>query len=189
MNGRTMKVAVSSLNLRTSPSETDRTNIAVSLPSGQLVQVIDSSRADGWWRVSVNFRNSPLEGFVASRFLGNWREATAPPASAIVSVDLRAMAKLSGPADAHPLDEPAAPHRVSDSSEARCAELARIIGFLAVESSRRYQPTPSTTFCNIYAYDYCCLAGVCTPGVVAGFRHPEALAAPDRAAGFRKDCG
>jgi Bacterial SH3 domain len=165
MDGRTMKVAASSLNLRTSPSNANSSNIAVSLPSGQLVQVLDSSRADGWWRVSANFRNSPIEGFVASRYLADAVTETAPPASAIVAVNLSASAKLSQPADAHSLDEPGAPRRVSDTPAARCGELAQIIAFLAVERSRRYTPTSSTTFCNIYAYDYCCLAGVYLPRV------------------------
>jgi hypothetical protein len=165
MDGRTMKVAASSLNLRTSSGSANSSNIAVSLPSGQLVRVLDSSRADGWWRVSANFRNSPIEGFVASRYLTDVVTETAPPASSIIAVNLRASARLSQPANADPLDEPAAPHRVSDTPEARCGELAQIIAFLAVERSRRYTPTPSTTFCNIYAYDYCYLADVYLPRV------------------------
>ena len=134
MDGRTMKVAASSLNLRSSPSNANSSNITVSLPSGQLVQVLDSSRADGWWRVSANFRNSPIEGFVASRYLTDAVTETAPPASAIVAVNLSASAKLSQPADAHSLDEPGAPRRVSDTPDARCGELAQIIAFLQVET-------------------------------------------------------
>lgn len=41
----------------------------------------------------------------------------------------------------------------------------RIIKFLDVEKSRRYQRTASQTFCNIYAYDYAYLMGAFLPRV------------------------
>jgi len=40
-----------------------------------------------------------------------------------------------------------------------------IVDHLAVETSARYQPLHNTTFCNVYAYDICCLAGVYLPRV------------------------
>jgi hypothetical protein len=47
----------------------------------------------------------------------------------------------------------------------RAAGLDAIVRFLNVESSVRYARTPETTFCNVYAYDYCTLAGVYLPRV------------------------
>lgn len=41
----------------------------------------------------------------------------------------------------------------------------RLLNWLNVEQSERYQREPSKTFCNIYAYDYCCQAGVYLPHV------------------------
>jgi hypothetical protein len=47
------------------------------------------------------------------------------------------------------------------------AELAKIVDYLAVDrpSHLRYQPRAGITFCNIYAHDYCTLAGVYLPRV------------------------
>jgi hypothetical protein len=47
------------------------------------------------------------------------------------------------------------------------AELGAIIDWLAVDkaSHQRYQPRGGATFCNIYAHDYCHLAGVYLPRV------------------------
>jgi len=44
-------------------------------------------------------------------------------------------------------------------------ELTGIVRYLNVEVSARYARTPVTTFCNIYACDYCYLAGVYLPRV------------------------
>lgn len=46
-------------------------------------------------------------------------------------------------------------------------ELAAIIEWLAVDDAdhKRYKPTSDATFCNIYAHDYCHLAGVYLPRV------------------------
>lgn len=43
--------------------------------------------------------------------------------------------------------------------------LHHIIDWLDVERSKRYEPTPNSTFCNIYAHDYCYLAGAYLPRV------------------------
>jgi hypothetical protein len=47
----------------------------------------------------------------------------------------------------------------------RAAGLDAIVRYLNVESSVRYTRTSETTFCNVYAYDYCTLAGVYLPRV------------------------
>lgn len=44
-------------------------------------------------------------------------------------------------------------------------QLAEIIRWLQVDQSRRYRPKDGTTYCNIYACDYCYLAGVYLPRV------------------------
>ena len=40
-----------------------------------------------------------------------------------------------------------------------------IVDWLAAESSLRYRRTPDATFCNVYAADFCYLAGVYLPRV------------------------
>jgi hypothetical protein len=74
--------------------------------------------------------------------------------------------KRAAPADAHSLNEPGQPGRSGATAAERCAELAAIVDWLAVDrpAHRRYQPT-AVTFCNIYAHDYCHLAGVYLPRV------------------------
>ncbi len=62
---------------------------------------------------------------------------------------------------AYPLAELGRPVRTAGTAE----ELARIVRYLNVELSARYTRTPVTTFCNIYACDYCYLAGVYLPRV------------------------
>ena len=44
-------------------------------------------------------------------------------------------------------------------------ELEAIVRYLDVERNARYQPTKAQTYCNIYACDYCYLAGVYLPRV------------------------
>lgn len=43
--------------------------------------------------------------------------------------------------------------------------ISGIVKWLDVERSPRYQPEPDHTFCNIYAYDVCYIAGVYLPRV------------------------
>lgn len=62
---------------------------------------------------------------------------------------------------AYPLGETDRPSRNPGNS----ADLGPIVRYLDVEHSARYQPTPTSTFCNIYACDYCYLAGAYLPRV------------------------
>jgi hypothetical protein len=72
--------------------------------------------------------------------------------------------EIAGP---HSLNEPGQPGRHGGTPEERCAELAAIIEWLAVDDDRhlRYKARDGYTFCNIYAHDYCHLAGVYAPRV------------------------
>jgi hypothetical protein len=67
---------------------------------------------------------------------------------------------------AYPLGELDRPHHTG---------LENILGYLDVETSARYQRTATNTFCNIYACDYCYLAGAYLPRV---WWTPQALATP-----------
>jgi hypothetical protein len=70
-------------------------------------------------------------------------------------------------AGAHSLNESGQPGRTGTTPEELRAQLATIIDWLAVDkpAHKRYQPTTNSTFCNIYAHDYCHLAGVYLPRV------------------------
>lgn len=68
---------------------------------------------------------------------------------------------------AFPLGEPGRPVRTGASAEEKAASLGAVIEWLGVDdpTHRRYPRQGSTTFCNIYAYDYCHLAGAYLPRV------------------------
>jgi hypothetical protein len=94
-----------------------------------------------------------------------------PPTTGIVEVlaprKPGTVTRRTGPAGAHSLNEADQPHRTATTPEGLRRELAAIIDYLAVDkaSHARYQPRPGVTFCNIYAHDYCHLAGAFLPRV------------------------
>jgi hypothetical protein len=64
---------------------------------------------------------------------------------------------------AQPLGEPGQPRRnISAAAAQRVSELGVIVAWLNVRSSPRYQPE-ALTFCNVYAADFCYLAGAYLP--------------------------
>jgi hypothetical protein len=75
--------------------------------------------------------------------------------------------KRTDMANAFSLNESGQPGRKGDNAEELRTELAAIINWLAVDKAthRRYQPRDGLTFCNMYAHDYCFLAGVYLPRV------------------------
>ena len=78
--------------------------------------------------------------------------------------------KRSEVAVALSLNEPGQPGRNGATAADRCAQLAAIIDWLAVDKPghMRYRPTSTSTFCNIYAHDYCFLGrSLSAPRVVA----------------------
>jgi hypothetical protein len=89
---------------------------------------------------------------------------------AVRSVHLRAIrgsVRLASPhGRAYALSEPDMPRRDPRAPvDERVAALRRILDFLDVERSERYRPSPQRTYCNVYAYDYCYLAGAYLPRV------------------------
>lgn len=73
--------------------------------------------------------------------------------------------------------------RSAAGAAAKCADLRAIGDWLAVEESKRYLSGEGKTYCNVYAADYCYLAGVYLPRV---WCNPKALAAiACRASGSR----
>jgi hypothetical protein len=63
------------------------------------------------------------------------------------------------------LQEDGQPSRTGETMEQKAGSLSAIVHWLDVEQSARYQPTSGQTRQNIYAYDYCYLAGVYLPRV------------------------
>lgn len=73
------------------------------------------------------------------------------------------------PATAFTVNEPDSgqPSRTGSTPQERVKSLGEIIDWLSPQTlaHKRYQPTANATFCNIYAHDYCKLAGVYLPRV------------------------
>ena len=99
-------------------------------------------------------------------------ETTAPVTNGIVAVYMPRAAgtitKRTAPANALSLNEPGQPGRKETDAPAELKiSLLGIVKWIAVDkpANKRYQPIPTSTFCNIYAHDYCTLAGVYFPRV------------------------
>jgi hypothetical protein len=156
------------LNLRSEPVVKDSNKKAV-LPMGQVVTKIAESATPGWWEVSTTLDGAIGTGFVNSKFLVPDAEfAAPPPVSSITAVHLSTTNKITrnGTGRAFPLNETGQPTRNSSGTpEEKAKQLTAIVKWLDVENKARYGPTSSVTYCNIYAYDYCYLAGVYLPRV------------------------
>jgi hypothetical protein len=162
------QVTATSLNLRSRPKVSPRNRLAV-LPNGHRVEKISEASVPGWWQVSTTLNGATLTGFVSSAHLAPTEDISeAPGPSRITEVHLQenrtTAARSSVTGRAFPLGEPGRPRRGNGGPDQRRAELVAIVNYLDVENSARYRPGGST-FCNIYAYDYCYLSGVYLPRV------------------------
>lgn len=160
------KVTATSLNLRSEPKVTATNRIAV-LPNGQLVDKLGEDTPP-WWNISTQLGGATLTGFVSSEFLANQSAPPpAPPVKRLVSVHLTPTKgkRAEASSRAFPLGEPGQPQRGAATPAGRITDLRNIVKWLDVERKARYSPGSSQTFCNIYAYDYCFLAGAFLPRV------------------------
>lgn len=157
------------LFLRSEPVVRENTKIAV-LPMGYSVTKKSEATVPGWWKVSTVIDGINVEGFVNSRFLiPDTSFVPPPPANGLSPVHLNTSANVirgNKSRLAYPLNEPGQKTRnLSATPAIKAGELTAIVDWLDVENSARYLPTSQNTYCNIYAYDYCYLAGVYLPRV------------------------
>jgi hypothetical protein len=176
-------VRESPLRLRSEPKidkNNPTANVIARLPDGHIVQAVSDKKVNGFLEVETSLLGAHFRGFASAEFLKpapNVEEvpvlqpAPAPPTSGIVEVTMPRKAgtvtKRTASATAHSLNEADRPGRKGTTPDQLRAELATIIDYLAVDkpAHKRYQPTGNSTFCNIYAHDYCTLAGVYLPRV------------------------
>ena len=183
--GKLFKVDVreTPLRLRSEPkiNKNDPTgNVIARLPDGHIVQAVNNTKVNGFLEVETSLLGAHFRGFASAEFLKPaagveevpvLQPAPAPPTSGIVAVTMPrkpgTVTKRIAPATAHSLNEPNPPGRKGTTPDELRAEHAAIIDYLAVDkpAHKRYQPTTNSTFCNIYAHDYCTLAGVYLPRV------------------------
>jgi len=170
------------LNVRSEPlvpPSTATSNVVGRLPDGHIVKAVGPKRENGFIEVETSLNGALIRGFVASKYLKSVSaevEVVAPEVGPDPTKGIRAvyMPRKSGNvtvrtqlANAHSLNESGQPGRKGMTAETRRAEIAVIIDWLAVDDPRhkRYQPRRPLTFCNIYAHDYCHLAGCYLPRV------------------------
>lgn len=173
------------------PPGDPKANVKTTLPDGHLVRAVTGKKTNGFLEIETSLNGALIRGFVHTSLLKPVPEAVeipvvvpavTPPTSGITAVfmpvKVAMVTKRTAPADAFSLNESGQPSRTGETAEARRADLAAILDWLAVDkpSHKRYQPLPKATFCNIYAHDYCHLAGCYLPRVWWSSAAIEALA-------------
>lgn len=166
------KTTAAELNFRKAPKVASGNVLAV-LPEGHLVQKL-ADAANNWWKVKTTVNGTELEGYVHSSYLKK-TNALAPAPEHTPAPKTLPMANLkegdpsvkrSNTRWAFPLGEPNMPRRDAKANPTdKISAIGKIVRFLDVEKSGRYQPKTTSTYCNIYAYDFCYLTGVYVPRV------------------------
>lgn len=171
------------LRLRSEPKIDQRdpqANVIARLPDGQIVRAVTDKPVKGFLEVETSLLGALYRGFASIQYLKPASGVTevlpmvpapTPPSRGIVAVympgregEVTSRTKF---ANANSLNEPNQPGRTGTMASELRSELATIIDWLSVDKPThlRYQPRDNVTFCNIYARDYCQLAGVYLPGV------------------------
>jgi len=173
---------VSPLRVRSEPKigTPPTANVIAQLPDGHPVRAVTGNAVNNFLEIETSLNGAHIRGFASTSFLKRAPAVTeipvvtpkpTPPASGIVAVFMPrkdgSVTKRTATAGAHSLNEPDQPGRKSTTPAELCAELSKIIDYLAVDkaSHKRYQPRDGLTFCNIYTHDYCFLTGVFLPRV------------------------
>ena len=155
-------------------------NVIAHLPDGHRVRWLTGKATDAFLEVETSLNGAHLRGFASSKFLvkvaAAGEIAVVTPATTLPSVGVIAVSaprkastftRRTESANALSLKEPDQPGRTGTTPQELREDLWRIIDYLAVDkaSHARYRPRDGITFCNIYAHDYCALAGVYLPRV------------------------
>lgn len=175
-----VRIAEGMLRLRSEPEITDppQKNVIGHLPDGQLVRALSSKASNGFLEVETSLLGALKRGFASKKYLEIAEaDALVPvvepaatnPATGITAVYAPSkpgvITRRRGIANALSLNEPKQPGRRGTTAAELREELGTIIDWLDVENAEflRYQPRDGLTFCNIYAHDFCHLAGVYLP--------------------------
>lgn len=141
------------------------------LPQGKIVSAVGSSSGNGWIMAEAELGGQTVTGYVERRFLTAPEEFEhwLPPQEGITEVHMATghpgARRGKGAYRPFPISESDAPTRdVQGNPEERAAQLTRILKWLDVENSARYQPGRHT-YCNVYVYDFCYLARAYLPRV------------------------
>ncbi|WP_284620521.1 hypothetical protein [Aquabacterium humicola] len=178
-----VRVAEGMLRLRSEPriSEPSQANVIGHLPDGHPVRVLGAPTTRRFVEVETSLNGALLHGFASQKFLEPVADAsgaievlvpiTKPATAGIKAVHAPTrpgvIARRKTIATALSLNEPNQPARSGATADELRASIARVIEWLDVENPMhaRYQPRDGLTFCNIYAHDFCHLAGAYLPRV------------------------
>ncbi|WP_233238831.1 hypothetical protein [Bordetella sp. LUAb4] len=172
------------LRLRSEPriSDPPQANVLANLPDGHLVRAFSNTAKGGFLEIETSLSGAYFRGFSSKKYLVRDDEAqeidvavpaSSPPSKGIVAVYMPrkpgTVTRRTDAANAHTLNESRQPGRTGSTAEELRRSLWAIVEWLAVDNPAhtRYQPVRSKglTFCNIYAHDFCHLAGVYVPRV------------------------
>ena len=184
------------LRLRREPriSTPPQANVVGNLPAGHEVRAITGTKVNGFIEVETSLSGALLRGFASAKFLEPVATPAdhppvvptrSPPSSGIVAAALPrkpgTVTRRRDPASAQSLNENGQPTRTGTTPDELRTQLAAIADWLEVDdpSHLRYQPHDGLTFCNVYAHDYCHLAGVYLPRVWWSAQAQLRLAAGD----------
>ena len=171
-------IKASKLNFRSQPTISSLNKIA-SLNLGTKVEKIEDAPG-GWFKIRAIVNGKVKAGYVSGKYLQPLTEEPAEPTlvpqETSIDFEISPVHLKPNRTDitrrrdggwAHPLGEAKRPGRVVRNTESRANSVLKIVNFLDSENPqhRRYQPKEGATYCNIYAYDFCYLAGVYLPRV------------------------
>lgn len=172
--GTAMRAATYSSMLPVRVARGARSPTVASIPDGHTVHRLSGARG-GTAEIEASLHGAHIRGFVDSDLLARPSRgvgvvpAAAPPTIPAVFAPVKpgTIVKRTQVANAMSLNEPRQPGRHGTTPAELKQELAAIIDWLDVEnpSHLRYKPGSGKTFCNMYAHDYCHLAGIFLPRV------------------------
>jgi hypothetical protein len=166
MRYRVSNKATQGLFLRSAPRADGDTKVAV-MPVGTRFDFLSEAIA-GWVFGTAFLDGSQVQGFASLKYLEPEQDVRIPFQSALaVNLDpVNRLVTRNNRLLAYRLNEPDMPLREPmDTPEDKVEAINRIIKYLKVDTSNRYHPNPSNTYCNIYGTDYCYLGGVYLPRV------------------------
>jgi len=155
-------------------------NVKWKLPDGHLVRRISGSMNDRFLEIETSLNGALIHGFASTKFLvpaagvidiPEPTPATTAPTTGVIEVFAPNRTGIPVRRTMTPgalsLNEKNMPGRAGTTPEELRQELWDIIDYLDVEKPAhlRYQRTPKSTFCNIYAHDFCTLARAYLPRV------------------------
>ncbi|WP_419898977.1 SH3 domain-containing protein [Roseomonas sp. USHLN139] len=162
------------LNLRSAP-DPDKKNVIATLPQGTEVTKVREAEMAGWIEVDTTIAGQAIHGFLNGAHVAPAGTTSFPAVTAAAGepkeADLGPSEKAkrsSTGARANSVGEPDRPGRPSTEGAGKAAGIVKILDWLDVgdtDKHLRWKGVGGKTFCNVYVYDVCALAGVYIPRV------------------------